>query len=176
MKGAAVSKRYARALADFAGSLEDARELTGELELFHKVVEDSDDLRQVLLNPAFLNERAGVVKAMANAMELDEKSVQALLYLLERDRINILDSIVEALKGILERKTGVVRAELTSSSDLPDDRYEKIREALEKLTGRKIVIEKKIDPEIIGGVITRVGSVVYDGSIKSQLELFKSAH
>ena len=173
MRRTALAKRYARALVDMAGSLGDAARLAEELKRFHSAVSLSGDLRQVMQNPSFSAERRGVVESIADHLELGKAARRALLFLVERDRLGYLDDIVEAMRRLVEDRQGKLCAEVVSAFELPEDRYRRIRAALERITGRLIVLTKTVDPKLIGGIVTRVGSVVYDGSIQSQLANLK---
>jgi len=175
MKRAAVAKRYARALVDLAGSMSDAVALADELDRFGKAIQATNDLRQVLMNPVFLPFRPKVVEGVAGELSLGMKARQALRLLLERDRMRELSDVVDAMRELVDGKTGKVRATVTSATELPEDRYQRIRAAMERLTGRTVTLEKSVDPSLIGGVVTRVGSVVYDGSVRAKLRDFRAS-
>lgn len=174
MKRSAVSKRYARALVDIAASSGAAAALADSLSGFADVINKSKDLHHVLANPVFRIERLSVIKGVCKQLGLDELAVRAISYLIERDRIQYLEAIVESMRNLIEQHSGRLRAEVISAKELPEDRYQRIRAAMERITGGLIVLEKSIDPSLIGGIITRVGSVVYDGSIRSQLRHFNT--
>jgi F-type H+-transporting ATPase subunit delta len=84
-----------------------------------------------------------------------------------------LDEINERFATVLEERSGVVSANVTSARELPDSEKSELRLNLEKLTGKRLNINFGIDENIIGGVVTRIGSTVYDGSVRTQLENLK---
>lgn len=174
MKRSALAKRYARAFVDFAEDAAKAGKLADELNLFALAMEQTEDLRNVFLNPMFLNHRLPITKAVGKELGLGEKAMRCLTYITERDRMRHLAAIVEAIREILEEKENKVRAHVTTAQKLSDAHYDKIKAVMEKITGRKVNLEKEIDNSIIGGVVVRVGSVVYDGSVTSQIGHFKA--
>ncbi len=93
--------------------------------------------------------------------------------LLENGRLAELGEINERFASVLEERSGVVSAAVTSARDLPENERSAFQSILEKLTGKKVNIDFEIDKEIIGGVVTRIGSTVYDGSVRTQLENLK---
>ncbi len=175
MKRSAVAKRYARAVLDYIGSLEATEKLADQLSLFAGTIDECKDLKEVFANPTFMKHRKGVVEAVAKELKFDGQAVRILVFLLERKRIGQLADIAEAVRDLVEDRMQRVRAEVISKGELPADRYDRIRKALEGITGKKVVLKKKIEEGVIGGVITRVGSVVYDGSIRSQLDQFRTS-
>lgn len=175
MKRSAVSKRYARAFFELAGGAGEAAKLADDLANFSQAIDKSDELKQVLHNPAFRQQRISVVSQLAGEIGFSDLALKALTYLIERDRIANLADIVESLRTTIESKSGRLRAEVISAEELPEDRYQRIKAALERITGKMIVINKSVDPNLIGGVVTRVGSVIYDGSIRSQLRHFNTS-
>ncbi|RJO65163.1 MAG: ATP synthase F1 subunit delta [Myxococcales bacterium] len=175
MKRSLVAKRYARALVDIAGSLTDAERLAEQLDLFARAAAASPDLAQVLANPTFAGERGKVVQAAAQILLLDALAQRSLAHLVARDRIRYVDQIVAEMHKLVEGKTGRVRAAVASAIELPEDHYKRIRAALERITGHKVTVEKEIRPDLIGGVVTRIGSVILDGSLRSQLSRLKAS-
>ena len=176
MKRQGLAKRYARALFDLAGSAPEAVKLSQELTSFTEAVRHIPDLQQVLYNPFFLTQRRKVVEGVARELVLAPQTLKSLLYLVERDRVRQLSDIAEAMLALAEARAGKLRAQVSTTVELPEDRYARIRAALERITGRTIVIEKVIEPGLIGGVAARVGSVVYDLSVATLLGRFKSAY
>ena len=92
-----------------------------------------------------------------------------LLLLAERDRIAFLPEIVRAYRNRLNDHNQVVRAEVVTASPLAADRVAMLEERLGRATGRKVLLESRVDPSIVGGAVTRIGSTVYDGSVTTQL-------
>ena len=167
--------RYARALFDVAVkedvNLEEIeRQLTSLADLFTQ----HETLQKVLLNPAVPapRKRAAVVELMryANVTSVVSK---LLVLLAERDRLVLLPELVAAYRQRMLDHQHVVRAEVTTATPLSADRTAAIERQLKQATGRQVSLETRVDPSIIGGVVTRVGSTVYDGSLTRQLQKMK---
>ncbi len=175
MKRSALAKRYARAFVDFAGSNSDAGKLADELSLFQQAVDTCDDLKSVMHNPRFAAQRDAVLESVIAELKLSRPCQQVLALLVQRDRLRYVGDIAEAIRQQVEEKTGRVRATVVSVKPLPEDRYQRIRAAVERITGKMVVLEKLTDPNLIGGIVTHIGSTVYDGSVRSQLNRFRSS-
>lgn len=175
MKHTALAKRYARALVDLVGSSGEAARLAEELALLAQVHDESREWREVMANPLFAKDRRGLAEALVAEMGLGAETRRALLYLIERGRQNYVGAVSQAIATLLESKTGRLKAQLLTPAPLPKDRLERIRAALERISGKRIVLEETIDPTLIGGVVTRIGSLVYDGSLKANLDQFRTS-
>ena len=93
----------------------------------------------------------------------------------QRKRLLLLPYIARALDKLSDQRSGVIRALVTTATAMPDSYYTRLKEQLERSTGRKIVLEKTVDPEILGGVVTRIGDRVIDGSLRSKLASMREA-
>jgi F-type H+-transporting ATPase subunit delta len=93
-----------------------------------------------------------------------------LLLLAERDRLSLLPDVVRAFENRLMEHLGIVRAEVVTAIDLPADRVKALTQNLARATGREVQLATRVDPEIIGGAVARIGSIVFDGSVTRQLE------
>jgi F-type H+-transporting ATPase subunit delta len=173
--GAAAS-RYARALFDVlvkeGGDLEAVeRDLQQFVELFaqHPV------LASTLANPAIpAAKKRGVVKALIErAGAISPVLGKLILLLADRDRLMLLPDIARTYGNRLMDYRKVIRGEVTTAFALAPDRLRGLEQGLEQATGRKVHLEAKVDPSIIGGVVTRLGSTVYDGSVTMQLQKMK---
>jgi F-type H+-transporting ATPase subunit delta len=170
-RGAAV--RYARALFDTA--LDEKRDLArthGDLKAFADLFTSNQALERVLTNPAIPvpRKRALVEQLVGRAGAVEPAVARLMLLLAERDRLALLPAVAEAFENRLMDHQKVVRAQVTTATALPDDRITAIREGLKRATGRDVQLESRVDPEIIGGAVARIGSEVYDGSVTRQLE------
>jgi len=152
----------------------DLQQVADHLASFADLFKQHPTLEHVLLNPAVPvpRKRAAMVEltARANVMPMVGK---LLLLLAERDRLVLVPDIVAAYNDRLLDKQNVVRAEVTSAEPLPPDRAKAIEHELAKLTGRKVQLGTRVDPSIIGGVVTRIGDTIYDGSVSTQLQKIK---
>lgn len=168
--------RYARALLDVAVKEKDNLEqvehdLAGFVELFtqHPL------LAKVMLNPAVPVPRKRAVAAELTSLTKPMPVVSKLLMLLaERDRLVLLTDLLDGYRERLLDHQKVVRADITTAAPLAADRAQAIEQSLARVTGRTVMVQTKVDPSIIGGVVTRIGSTVYDGSVTRQLEKMKA--
>jgi F-type H+-transporting ATPase subunit delta len=167
--------RYARALLDVAVKEQaDLELIENELTQFADLFTQYPLLQKVLLNPAVPvpRKRAAVADLLAQAKFTPIVS-KLLALLADRDRLVLVKDLLSAYSDRLLDHRGVVRAEVTTAVALDTQRAEAIREGLATLTGRTVMLATKIDPSIIGGLVARIGSTVYDGSVTRQLEKMK---
>ena len=167
--------RYARALLDVAVKEKaDLDLIENELSQFADLFTQYPLLEKVLLNPAVPvpRKRAAVSDLLAQAKFTPIVS-KLLALLTDRDRLALVPDLLKAYSDRLLDFRGVVRAEVTTASALDPQRATAIQKGLAAVTGRTVLLATKIDPAIIGGLIARIGSTVYDGSVTRQLEKMK---
>ena len=175
MTNRTAATRYARALLDVAvkekADLDQVeRELASVVDLFtqHKALE------QALLNPVVpVPRKRAAMDAVTSRAKLLPIVTKLLGLLAERDRLVLLPDVLAAYRDRLLDHRNVVRAEITTTTTLPSDRVKAIEASLARASGRAVTLSVKVDPEIIGGVVTRIGSTVYDGSVTRQLQRMK---
>ena len=177
MTSRAAGIRYARALFDVARKEGDIDQAGRDLAAFAQLVAGHELLPRVLANPAIPapRKRAVVEQLLARAGAVSPIVSKLLLLLADRDRLAILPEIAAAYGDQLMAHARVVRAEVVTAIGLPADRVDALRQGLARATGREVHLEARVDPSIIGGAITRIGSTVYDGSVTRQLEKMKDA-
>jgi F-type H+-transporting ATPase subunit delta len=168
----AVATRYANALADVVtapGGSQGAPELA-ELRAFEAAMKESPELQNALTTPAIpLGRKRAVVARLADALGLSRTSRNFLFVLIDKRRIASLADILQAFELVLEERLGFARAEITSARELDDKQQASLNLELEKLTGKRIRMRFTVDGALIGGVVARIGSTVYDGSVRGQL-------
>lgn len=178
MTSRAAAARYARALFDVAmAEGQDVQQIERELDGFADLVAGSEPLHRALTNPAVPAPRKrGVVEALlARAPGMSGPLAKLLLMLAERDRLVLLPDLLEAYRRRLMDHLKIIRAEVVTAEPLAADRADALVRGLARATGREVRLETKVDPEILGGAVARVGSIVYDGSITRQLERMREA-
>lgn len=174
MSIAALSNRYARALADVIFARGETQTVFDELTAFRKSVDDCADLREVIVNPTIPQaKKEALLAALTTRMKLGQITVNFLNLLLRNQRLAYLDQILAALASEIDNRNGVVAAAVTTSKAVGDAERDALRTRLENATGKKVRLTFDTDPELIGGVVTRIGSRIYDGSIRSQLDRFR---
>ena len=171
----AAAARYARALFDVALKERlDPERIDAELRTFREIVASHAQLQRVFANPAVPPARKRAAVEQLVAIERVSAPVARLLALLaERDRLALLDDLTQAFTERLMDHQQVVRAEVTTAVELPPDRVNALRQGLARATGRQVRLAARVDPSIVGGAVTRIGSTVYDGSVTTQLAKLK---
>ena len=170
--GGSIARRYARALFEIGVASGDTFERFGqELDELTALYRSSPELRHTMENPVFKQtEKQEVMKRLLPRVAPSEPVQRFVLLLLERRRIALLPTIARAYRAMADNRAGRVRATVTSAVPLGAAELDRVRGALEQRTGRKVVAETHVDPELIGGVVARVGDLVLDGSVRTQLD------
>jgi F-type H+-transporting ATPase subunit delta len=171
----AAAKRYARALFEVALSERlDLEKIGQELGDTAGFVASHEQLQRVLANPAIPAARKrAVLEQLLERSPVTPAVARILLLLADRDRLVLLHEIAEAYHQRLMDHRRVVRAQVTTAVALPVDRVAALQEGLAAVTGRQVHLDVRIDPSIVGGAVARIGSIVYDGSVTTQLEKLK---
>ncbi len=170
MKNLAIARRYAKALLLIGKEDGRAEEYRGELQGFVTILDTNTKLDQVLCNPLYdLDGRRQVLQAIIEKLKSSKVMTSFLLLLFDKGRIPFLRSICEVYQKLADELKGIARANLTTATDIEDNTVDKIKVALSKMTGKDIVLDVEKDPSLIGGVVTKIGDLVLDGSIKTQL-------
>ena len=170
----AVAARYANALADVAtraGSELRAQDALTELRSFEDLLKTSSDLREALMTPAIpVGRKRAVIGRFADLLRLSRISRNFLFVLVDHRRIALLSEIIAAFELAVDERLGFARADVQSARELTGPQRDAVRSRLEGLTGKQIRARYAIDDALIGGVVARIGSTVYDGSVRGQLE------
>ena len=165
-----VARRYAVALADVVLKHGEAREVLTELQAWEELMTSNPNLREVLRNPTIALEKKRLVLNQIIAIAKPRPTTTNFLkVLLQNQRLTELSEINRKFEQILDERAGMVAATVTTASGVPAASQQKLQETLARLTGKKVRIDFNTDPEIIGGSVTRIGSTVYDGSVRTQL-------
>jgi F-type H+-transporting ATPase subunit delta len=165
-----VAERYARAIFELGVESGQLEALTGSIRSFADTYAASRELQGVLDNPLIeLDKRQGVLQDIAARVGLSGVGLNALRFLAKRNRLGSLPAIARRLASLADEKAGVVRATVTSAGPLPESFYERLVKELESATQRKVSIDRKQDPSLIAGVVTRIGDNTIDGSVKGRL-------
>jgi F-type H+-transporting ATPase subunit delta len=165
-----VGTRYAKALLDVVIS-HDPRKALEDLRAMKDLVAASPELHIALLSPAVSPSRKRAVMGQLLAPMGVSKEVRNFLFVvIDHRRVSELPAIVEAFEVLLDERLGFIRADVASAHTLNDAQQKDLETELSRLSGKKAKLRFTTDPELIGGVVARVGSVVYDGSVRGQLE------
>ena len=177
MTARAAAKRYARALFDVALAEGSAEAVQGELRQFADLVRGNEALWNIVGNPAIPAARKhGLVKALLDkAGPVSSPLAKLLLLLADRDRLLLLTDLADAYDDRLLEHHKVIRGGVTTAVPLDAARLRALEESLGRITGRRVTLKARVDPAIIGGVVAKLGSTVYDGSVVTQLEKMKES-
>ena len=174
MSNQASAGRYAKALLDVAIKEADPVRIEPELASFAELYSTNEDLRKALTNPAVpVQAKRGVIEQLSARLAPSKPLAKLLRLLAERDRLELLPDLLTAYRDRLMDYQQVVRAEVVSAMPLPEAQAKQLQDKLANVTGRTVTMTTRVDPSIIGGVVARVGSTVYDGSVATQLQRMK---
>lgn len=169
-----VARRYATALADVVLQRGEAREVQQELVTWADTLRANPNLREVFGNPTIaLGQKQKVLNKLLEITRPRPATTNFLKVLLQNQRITELEEINRKFAQVLDDRAGVVAARVTTARPVPTTTQQQLETRLLNLTGKKVRIEFDTDPEMIGGLVTRIGSTIYDGSVRSQLEQIK---
>jgi F-type H+-transporting ATPase subunit delta len=171
-----VTARYAKALADVtAAGQTDPAQIVSELRMVDAIISSSAELRGALASPAVApsRKRAVMSRLIAGTPELTGISKQVhnfLFVVMDHRRITQLKSIIEAFEVLIDERLGLIRADVASAHALNEAQQGSLATQLSRLAGKKAKLRFTTDPALVAGVVARVGSTVYDGSVRGQLE------
>ncbi|MEE4362511.1 MAG: ATP synthase F1 subunit delta [Desulfotignum sp.] len=170
MKNLAVSRRYAKALILIGQEDGKAELYNEELAAMVDLFDTQEGFEEALTNPLYnKNDRKKVLEAVLGATKLSKVMKSFLMLLFDKGRIKFLRDIAAYYKDLADELKGIVKASITSATQLSSEAVEKIRDALSKRVGKTIVLKVEQDPSLIGGVVTKIGDLVLDGSVRTQL-------
>ena len=166
-----MARRYAAALADVVMGRGDAREVQSELSAWETMMQGNPDLLEVFRNPTIpYDQKRGVLDALIERGRVSPTTSNFLRVLLRNQRLPDLQEINKRFALELDERSGVVVAQVTTARPVPTSVQQSLGDSLSNLTGRRVRLQFAVDDELIGGVTTRIGSTVYDGSIRTQLQ------
>lgn len=165
-----ISRRYARALFQLGSDNGRFEAYGSELAEFAKLASGSADLGNALNNPVVkLSQKRAILEALLPRVGASAEVSRFILLLLDRGRLNELTVIASDYERMTDARLGRVRGHVTSATPLDAAAFEQVRTALEKRTGKQVILEAKVDPELLGGIVAQVGDLVLDGSVRSRL-------
>ena len=174
MKDRKLAFRYARALLSVIHDPATLERTDDFLTALALALHDSPELRSAMLDPAV--PRSARIQALRSMVEHGGLPVEVgnfLATLVDNNRIGALDAIAAVFHEERERKQGIVAAEMTTATPIDDEMKQRAKHALERVTGATVHLTCNVEPDLIGGAVTKIGSTVYDGSLRSQLEQLK---
>ena len=175
MKDLTAALRYARAVEASSDGLHELGKLAAQLDTVSGVFKADPVVAQTLASPRLPeNRRSALLDTIVKSAGLSPKASNLLRILAQHQRLGLLPLVAEQVSRIHDRRAGIVEAEVTSAHPLSADDAEKARQTLERAAGTKVRLSLKTDPSLIGGIVARVGSTVYDGSIRTRLSALRA--
>jgi F-type H+-transporting ATPase subunit delta len=169
------ARPYARAIMDAAGSPAKANELRGELAIFAKALGNSNELRDLYANPVDEETKLNITRQIARKMQASELATKTLEVLVRHHRINDIDAIIEALAAYVNKALGIAVAEVRSAKALTPDEIRDLAETLSKKVGKKVELDIRTDPKLLGGFVVRIGSEIWDASVIGKINKFRES-
>lgn len=172
---AAVASRYARAFADAVLDLKlDPTASLEQLKTVASLSRENAELRQVWENPSIpADQKRGVLDAIVARTGAAKQVRNFLAVLIDHQRIVMLDNVVHQVERELHRRLGLTDAEITSARDLNANEKQGLLKQIERITGKRVVPRYAVDAALIGGAVVKLGSTIYDGSVRGQLRKMK---
>lgn len=169
-----VARRYATALADIVTKTGETNFVKTELKTWENMIGANNDLQTAFGNPVISYvDKEKVLESLISKTQPTKTTANFLRVLLKNNRLTEIGEINEKFTSVLEERSGAVLAQITSARSLSETEKAELQMNLSKLTGKNVSLNFEIDETLIGGVVTRIGSTVYDGSVKTQLEELK---
>lgn len=166
-----AAQRYARALVDLV--IEEGQEavVQEELKSFSELMQQMPELLAVFANPAISkHQKQQVLQSLLERAQPSQITENFLRLLMKNDRLHQLGEMFTAFLQVLDDRMGITTAEVATARPLSEAEHRHLKRQLEKLTGKQVRMQVQTVPDIIGGVVARIGSEIYDGSIQAQLE------
>ncbi len=170
MSSETVARRYATALADAVVGAEDQRAVQEELSTWQSLIESSEELKQVLGNPTIsYDQKRSVLEELIRRTNVHQATANFLRILLKNQRLTELSQINKRFAHVLDERSGVVNAKVTTARPVSEEITKALHRRLTTVTGKDVRLSFATDETLIGGIVTRIGSTVYDGSVRNQL-------
>jgi len=172
-----LAKRYAKAFFSLGKEQKKVDTYAESLAAIAELYENSDlEVADALTNPLYpLEARQKVMAKIAESVDADAILTSFLNLLIEKKRVDVLPEIAREVQVMVDREENISHGSVTSATKLNKALLKKIQATLEKITGNKVILETQVDPSIIGGIVAKVGDLVLDGSIRTQLNGLKES-
>ena len=166
-----VARRYATALADVAIERREEKEVQNELDQWAAIIESNPQLKEVFANPTIIHDhKRKVLEDLIARTRVRDTMAGFLRVLLKNQRLAQLRDIAARYSLVLDERAGMLAGSVTTARPIPEDLKKTLHETLSATTGRTVRLTFETDEAIIGGLVARIGSTVYDGSVQTHLE------
>ncbi len=174
MSARTSAARYARALLDVALKESDPQKIERDLTSFVNAMHTSPELTRALTSPRIpAATRRDVLNGIAKSIGMEAPAAKLLGLLADRGRLDIYNELLAVYRERLNAHSNVVKGTVTSAAPLAPEKLKALEASLSSATGKKVQLDATVDPALIGGVVAQIGSTVYDGSIRTQLQRMK---
>jgi F-type H+-transporting ATPase subunit delta len=171
----ALAERYAGALVEVALENKQADQVKKELAAFAAMIRESAELHAFLSNPSIARaSKHAAIEQLVARMGASRTLRNYLFVIVDQRRAGLLPEIEQAFSALLDARQGITQAMVTLAADLTANERAELDATLAKLTGRKVQAQFKTDPTLIGGAVVKIGSTIYDGSVRSQLDRLRA--
>jgi F-type H+-transporting ATPase subunit delta len=165
-----IANRYARAVFEIAKEDGLYEKYYHELSLFSSIINESKDLKELLINPVFDQaEKRAVVDSLLKKVDISNVTANFLKLLVDKQRIGILPDIEGCYRKLMDDVLRKIRVDVRTAFPLSAELSDKLQKRMEEFTGKKVEIAILEDASLLGGIVVGVGDTLYDGSIKTQL-------
>ena len=169
---AAVTSRYARAFADAVFEMKlDSTKVVQDLHSVLTLTSESTELQRVWENPSIAaDQKRNLLDAIAGRLGLIKQVRNFLAVLIDHHRMSMLPEIASQFEHELHERLGFAEAEVTSAREMAEQQRRELELQISQLTGKRVLAKYAIDPKLLGGAMVRIGSTIYDGSVRGQLQ------
>ena len=166
-----IARRYASALAEVAIEHHEETLVQQEIDFWAKLIEDNPRLQEVFSNPTVAyDQKRKVLEELIQRTGVRETTASFLRVLLHNQRLAQLKYVAERFAHVLDEHNGVIAANVTTARPIPEDLKAELNQTLSSSAGRTVRLSFITDEKIIGGIVTQIGSTVFDGSVEGQLQ------
>lgn len=170
MSSQTVARRYASALADVIGGQQEEADVREELAAWEEMIFTNPSLVEAFTNPTVpQDQKVRLLSDLLERTKVRQTTANFLRVLLKNQRLADLPQINAKLAHVLDERSGMVSAEVLSARPVAENTKQELETRLKEITGKKVRLSFATDETLLGGIVTRIGSTIYDGSVRNQL-------
>lgn len=174
MKKSSIARKYAKVFMRMAHGDKDLEKLETDLSRLARILENAPAIEKFFLSPVMSKQRkTKVFEQLCSKAGISEPVRSFLSILLENERFDLISDLREAMQGLKDERMNIVAIEVTTAMQIDSKTIGKLQSLFSSVTGKNIRLSMKVDPSIIGGVVAKVGSTIYDGGISTHLMRMK---
>jgi len=171
-----LAKRYAKALVEIGQEQNALGKYGQDLTNVVDLMQDSRDFREVLISPVFTkDDKKRIAGEILQKIDTDHMVMNFVYLLIDRKRIDQLPGIETAFREKVDEINGITRGEVTSAEPLVEGELAQVTDVLSAISGKQVLVTTSVDPSLIGGLVAKVGDMVFDGTIRTQLNQLKES-